>query len=311
MLRRAALLLAALPLLAAGSAQARTPNDPLAKLQGNLRQIAAPQGWDVARGGAVTVAVVDSGVDLRHPDLRANLWRNPGEIPGNGIDDDGNGIVDDVHGADFVDGDGEPQDRHGHGTHVAGVLGARGGNGIGLAGVAWRVRLMAVRVLDADNAGSTETVARGIDYAVAGGARVVNVSVNSDVDDPALDAALSRAERAGVLVVASAGNLGRDLGRVPSFPVCSPHANVLGVGTAASFANFGGGCVDVQAPGVGVVGTRLGGGYERRDGTSAAAPQVAGAAAVLLARNPRLTVGELTGALRGRLSLAGALRRSA
>jgi subtilisin family serine protease len=243
-------------------------------------------------GGDVVVAVVDSGADLRHPALRGALWHNPGEIPGNGIDDDGNGFVDDVHGADLVDGDGEPQDENGHGTHVAGLVRPGG-----------RVRLMVVRTLDERNGGTTETAARGVDFAVRHGARVINLSFNGNEDDDALEAALGRAAQAGVLVVTSAGNDGRDLGARPSFPACSPLTNVLGVGALtrggrpALWSNRGR-CVDVAAPGVDVRSARLHGGFARRSGTSQAAPQVAGRAARLLVRRPRMTVAQLSAALR-------------
>jgi subtilisin family serine protease len=122
----------------------------------------AASAWTQITGGNVTVAVVDTGVDLSHRDLAPNLWTNPGEIPGNGIDDDGDGIVDDVHGADFANGDGDPSDDNGHGTHVAGIVAARGGNGVGVAGLAWRARIMAVKVLGADASGDMATVAAGV-----------------------------------------------------------------------------------------------------------------------------------------------------
>ena len=148
----------------------------------------APMGVDTAwrqtTGADVTVAIIDSGIDLGHPDLAPNLWTNPGEIPGNGVDDDGNGFVDDVHGYDFVDNDGSPQDANGHGTHVAGIVGARGGNGIGGAGVAWQARLMAIRVLDGQARGTTAAVAAGIRYAVDNGARIVNLSLAGPTSTP-------------------------------------------------------------------------------------------------------------------------------
>src|SRR3954469_18398073 len=145
-------------------------------LQGDA-PMGAASAWRQTTGGDVTVAIVDSGIDLGHPDLIGNLWTNPGEVPGNGVDDDGNGFVDDVNGYDFVERDGTPQDGNGHGTHVAGIVGARGGNGIGVAGVSWRVKLMAVRVLDGQARGTTTAVAEGLRYAVDNGARIVNLSL--------------------------------------------------------------------------------------------------------------------------------------
>ncbi len=316
-------LLAAVGTLPAAqaSSSALTPatlNDPLAGLQWHLRRDGLRAAWPSTLGKGVVVAVVDSGVDLRHPDLAPNLWTNTGEIAGNGVDDDGNGYVDDVHGYDFVDRDGDPTDEHGHGTHVAGILGARGGNGIGVAGVAPRVRLMAVRALDARNDGNTSWLASALDYAVANGASVVNISINTSTDVPAVGAAVQRARAAGVLLVVSAGNDGVDLGVTPSYPACSPSPNVVTVasvgksGALSSFSNRGA-CVDVTAPGEDIAATRRGGGFELRSGTSMAAPQVAGVAALALALHPRLDVDALARAItrpsgRSRASAAGAGR---
>jgi subtilisin family serine protease len=321
-LRRTAILLLTALAGGAGVAEARTVNDPLGSLQWHLGSSGALQALDTARAAsgsrAPVVAIVDTGIDLRHADLRKNLWTNPDEVAGNGI-------VDDVHGVDLVDDDGEPQDANGHGTHVAGLVGARVNNRRGVAGIARDVRLMAVRVLDADNGGSTDDVAAGVDYAVREGARVINLSLNGDDEDPALTEALQRAEQAGVLVVVSAGNDGRDLGAAPSYPACSTPSNVLAVaavdrrGRLAGFSNRGA-CVDVAAPGVLLTSTGIGGRYERRSGTSQAAPLVAGAAALILARRPGTSLEALTRALRSgkvavrggapRLSVRDALRAS-
>ena len=181
----------------------------------------AASAWTQITGGDVTVAVVDTGVDLAHRDLAPNLWTNPGEIPGNGVDDDGDGIVDDVHGADFVNGDGDPSDDNGHGTHVAGIIAARGGNGVGVAGLAWRARIMAVKVLGADASGDMATVAAGVRYAVAHGARVVNLSLTGPSPGPDLAAAVEAAAAANVLVVAAAGNTRTDDDVVASYPPTS------------------------------------------------------------------------------------------
>jgi subtilisin family serine protease len=147
-LHRLAALVAAIAALSAPAASAAVRPDPELPDQWALRgdrPMGIASAWAQTIGGAVTVAVVDTGVDLRHRDLAANLWTNVGEVPGNGIDDDGDGIVDDVHGADLLNDDGDPADDNGHGTHVAGIIAARGGNGIGIAGVAWRARIMAGR----------------------------------------------------------------------------------------------------------------------------------------------------------------------
>jgi subtilisin family serine protease len=266
----------------------------------------APMGiaaaWRQTTGADVTVAIVDSGVDLGHPDLAPNLWANPGEVAGNGVDDDGNGYVDDVHGFDFVEGDGTPQDANGHGTHVAGIVGARGGNGVGVAGVAWHARLMAVRVLDGDARGTTTDVARGIRYAVDNGARVVNLSLAGPSSTPDLQDAVGYAQAHGVLVVVAAGNEGADLASSPTFPAAYAEPNVLGVaattraGGLSGVSDYGPGA-DVAAPGEEILSTALGGGYEWRTGTSMAAPEVSGALVLLAAARPDLSGDGLRDAL--------------
>jgi subtilisin family serine protease len=268
----------------------------------------APMGIDTAwrqtTGTDVTVAIIDSGIDLGHPDLAPNLWTNPGEVPGNGVDDDGNGYVDDVHGYDFVDNDGTPQDANGHGTHVAGIVGARGGNGIGGAGVAWQARLMAIRVLDDQARGTTAAVAAGIRYAVDNGARIVNLSLAGPTSTPDLEDAVRYAQAHGVLIVAAAGNDGADLATAPTYPAAYGEDNVLGIaattreGGLSSVSDYGPGA-DVAAPGEQILSTALGGGYEWRTGTSMAAPQVAGALVLLAAARPDLDGNGLRDALLG------------
>ena len=266
------------------------------------RRWAIDSAWRQTTGADVTVAIIDSGVDLGHPDLAPNLWTNPGEIPGNGVDDDGNGYVDDVHGYDFVDNDGTPQDANGHGTHVAGIVGARGGNGIGGAGVAWQARLMAVRVLDGQARGTTAAVAAGIRYAVDNGARIVNLSLAGPTSTPDLEDAVRYAQAHGVLIVVAAGNDGADLATAPTYPAAYGEDNVLGVaattrdGGLSSVSDYGPGA-DVAAPGEQILSTALGGGYEWRTGTSMAAPEVAGALVLLAAARPDLDGNGLRDAL--------------
>jgi subtilisin family serine protease len=278
----------------------------------------AASAWRQTTGAGLTVAIVDSGADLGHPDLAPNLWTNPGEVPGNGADDDGNGYVDDVHGYDFAEGDGTPQDANGHGTHVAGIVGARGGNGIGGAGVAWNVRLMIVRVLDAAAHGTTADVARGIRYAVDNGARIVNLSLAGPTSTPDLQDAVQYAQARGVLIVVAAGNDGADLGSAPTYPAAYAEDDVLGVaatrrdGGLSSVSDYGPGA-DLAAPGEEILSTALGGGYEWRTGTSMAAPEVTGALVLLAAARPDLDAAGLRSALlagtrKGRLPVAtGAL----
>ena len=158
------------------------------------------------------------GSTYSNPDLAQNVWTNPGELPGNDVDDDRNGFIDDVHGADTVGWDGDPSDGLGHGTAVAGVIGARGDNAFGMSGVAWNVRLMPVKVLHDSGWGTTATMIAGLDYALANGARIVNMSLNGPDSSQALDDAIHEAERQGVLVVTSAGNDAANRDRVASYP---------------------------------------------------------------------------------------------
>lgn len=156
-----------------------TPNDPMFGQQWGLPQIKAPLAWDTRKDAStVIVAVIDTGIDFNHPDLKDNIWKNPGETAGNGVDDDANGIVDDVHGASFVSGagTGNPLDDNKHGTHVAGITAATTNNNTGVAGTAWRTQLMAVKFLDASGSGSTAGAIKAIDYATKSGAHIMNNS---------------------------------------------------------------------------------------------------------------------------------------
>jgi subtilisin family serine protease len=287
--------------------------DPLTAEQWSLNgddAMGTESAWRQTTGADLTVAIVDSGIDLGHPDLAPNLWTNPGEIPANGVDDDHNGYVDDVHGYDFVDGDADPQDLNGHGTHVAGIVGARGGNGIGGSGVAWQARLMAVRVLDADARGSTTAVAQGIHYAVDNGARIVNLSLAGPTATADVEEAVRYAQDHGALIVAAAGNSGADLASSPTYPAAYPEAGVLGVaataqdGALSSVSDYGPGA-DLAAPGEQILSTALGGGYEWRTGTSMAAPHVAGALVLLAAARPDLDATGLRNALLGHVRHTG------
>src|SRR5262245_16003926 len=224
MLCRALLCLALSFGATAASAVASLPTGqwPLAA-RGSLR---APLAWQQSTGKGVVVAVLDTGVQLKRSELRGHIWTNPAEIPGNGRDDDHDGIVDDVHGADFVNGDGRPADDNGHGTHVAGII---AGHGL-VRGLAPGATVLPVKVLGADKSGNAHLLAQGIDYALARGARILNISVNGDGASAELEAAILRAQDAGAVIVASAGNDGRDLSALPSYPVSYPEPAVIGVG---------------------------------------------------------------------------------
>ncbi|MEY2457974.1 MAG: hypothetical protein QOK06_3132 [Acidimicrobiaceae bacterium] len=258
-----------------------------------------------ASGAGVTVAVLDTGVALTRPELRGQIWTNPGEIAGNGRDDDGNGVVDDVHGTDFANGDGVPADDNGHGTHVAGIIAAHGA----VTGLAPGATILPVKVLDDHNAGNAHWLAQGIAYAVARGARILNVSVNGDGASAELESAIRDAEAAGAVIVASAGNDGRDLATRPSYPVSYPESAVIGVGATnsrgalATFSNRGPG-VDVLAPGADILS--LGSpGLAYRSGTSMAAAFVSATLARNAAAAPGLSMSALQAKLPSRLA-AGA-----
>jgi len=262
-----------------------TPNDPL---QHNLwgldntgqtilgvagtadADIDAPEAWDVSTGSRdVVVAVIDTGVALGHPDLKDNLWTNPGEIAGNGIDDDDNGLADDVHGWDFVDVDADPNDFQAHGTHVAGTIGARGNNAAGVAGVNWDVSIMAVRALDAHGSGNSWQLAEAIKYACDNGAQITNSSWGSAGASQTIYDAFAACPQA--LHVTSAGNDGVDLDGSPAAFPCEfggpdspsgrPLANIVCVGsstsddTRSSFSNHGSGSVHLFAPGTSIGST--------------------------------------------------------
>jgi subtilisin family serine protease len=284
------------------------PNDPaLAQLWGldNVGQdvngtagtpdadIDAPEAWAVTTGSAGSVvAVVDTGVDFTHPDLAAQEWTNPGEIAGNGIDDDGNGYVDDVHGWDFVNHDNDPTDDYGHGTHVAGTIGAVGDNGIGVVGVNWNVRIMSLKFLGADGSGYTSDAVTAVLYACANGAQVLNNSWGGGGYSQALLDAINECDRRGSLFVAAAGNNGDDTDLYPHYPSSYDALNVVSVAATDSsdglayFSNQGARTVDLGAPGVAVYSTLPGGGYGFKSGTSMATPHVAGSAALLRAAFP-------------------------
>jgi thermitase len=286
--------------------QTATPDDPLLGWEWGLAAIRAPEAWDVTTGSAqVTVAVVDTGIDAAHPDLSPNLWTNPGESGAgratNGVDDDGNGRIDDVHGWDFVDGDAQPQDGNGHGTHVSGTIAARGNDGTGVAGVNWTAGLMPLRVLGNDGSGYVSDAVTAYAYAARNGARVVNASLGGDRFSRAEHDAIAAAPN--TLFVVAAGNDGADADTTPAYPCDYDLANVVCVAASdrddalADFSNYGVRNVDLAAPGVDIASTWPGGQYALMDGTSMATPHVAGAAALLLAHDGGLTVAGLRAAL--------------
>lgn len=298
---------------------ALTPNDLFFDKEWYVTRVATEAAWDVTRGDpSIIVAVLDTGVDTLQPDLTANLWQNTKEIPGNHIDDDKNGFIDDVAGWDFVDDDADPNpgvvqsdpiinlDRS-HGTFTAGIIGAVMNNAVGYAGIASGVKIMPLRILHEDGMGSEDTAVRALDYAVKNGARVINLSFEGDSVGPVFQNAIHNAYAAGVVVVAALGNDARDVDVTPVYPACLRAIGedwVIGVSATDEqdaqtyFTNYGATCADLAAPGTDIFGLMFDGGtgisFDSKNqlswsGTSAASPMVAAAAALVLSAHPDLS----------------------
>ena len=270
--------------------------------------IDAIEAWETTKdASSVIVAIVDTGIRYTHEDLADNMWRNPGEIPENGIDDDRNGIVDDVFGFNAVEFDGDPYDVEGHGTHVAGIVGAVGNNRLGTVGVAWSVQLMGLRFLSDEGEGFTSSAIACIDYARLKGADIINASWGGGPRSRGLERAIRRAGSDGILFVTAAGNEGQDLEISPVYPPGYEAANIIVVAASderdrfLTSSNWGQTLVDIAAPGRSIyscwgTGDRN---YQTASGTSMAAPCVAGALALMKALNPDAPYWELKDQLLG------------
>lgn len=287
------------------------PNDPQFGSLYGMTKIGAPQAWDITQGSSnVVVGVIDEGIDIVHPDLQANIWVNTGEIAGNGIDDDGNGFIDDRNGFNFRDNNGTiPPELHA--THVAGTIGAEGNNHVGVVGVNWTVRLMSLRFISqVTNNGSDADAIKAYAYAKqmrdlwvssagtkGANIRVLNASYGGGGYSQAAADALTAAGQSGILFVAAAGNDSTDNDVAPHYPSGYRLPNVISV-TATNASdqqqfNYGLHSVDVGAPGVNILSTFPNNSYSTQSGTSMATPHVTGAAALLWAANPNLTVSQV------------------
>lgn len=294
-----------------------TPNDPLYDSQPGLKNrdgIKARGAWSVTRGSNSGVVVVaDTGIDFRHPDLAPNMWVNPGEIPGNNIDDDGDGLIDNIHGANFVSGSqhppGFPMDDHGHGTHIGGIIGAKGNNGIGVAGVNWDTRLFSLKIADHNGTFSVADVIHGLNYLYALkvfrglNVRLVNISWGQYQYDKNLYDTMAFGDWIGIVFIVAAGNSASNNDVTPFYPANYNLSNMVVVGSAdfnkglSSFSNYGVGSVDIVAPGRDILSTGRGGSWYYSSGTSQATAFVTGSAALLLAKNPALSNAQLVNAL--------------
>lgn len=309
-----------------GHAMFVAPNDQYYDKQYYIRQTHTDEAWGYSIGSPnVVVAVIDSGVDITHPDLKNNIWKNPKEISGNGIDDDHNGLIDDINGWNFVENNNDPNPQYNdyttegasHGTIVAGIIAASGNNGEGIAGASWNSKIMPIRALNSRGEGTMEHAISAIRYAADNGANIINFSFVGSNYNQDLFNAVEYAYKKGVVLVAAIGNdalgslsllSGGNLDSRPVYPACfkTPAAHfVIGVGAVdknnrkTDFSNFGKTCLDINAPGVEFVGIQarnssLGEPFTASysgfwNGTSFASPQVAGLAALIKAFNPNFT----------------------
>lgn len=301
-------MIAALQLSLVVEALGKTPNDPYYSYQTTLTATTPPEAslsraWEITTDASdIVVAVIDTGVDLDHEDLKKNLWINTGEIDGNKIDDDGNGYVDDIYGYDFRNKDGIPEDEWGHGTLVSGIIGAAGDNGVGSVGVAWSVKLMTLKVFGESGTGLLADFVSAMRYAIQNKARIINASwviapSSSDSEISELKEVIQEAEAQGILVVAAAGNDHLDLDQQPMYPAAYARtmSHVISVaalnqtrGELLESSNYGLKSVIVSAPGEGLVAPYKDGAYATLSGSSAATGVVSGLAALMLGKKQDL-----------------------
>ncbi|MDQ6624026.1 MAG: S8 family serine peptidase, partial [Verrucomicrobiota bacterium] len=299
------------------------PNDPY-WLSGSLwgmERIQVQEPWQelaLLNDPTVVVASIDTGVNYNNPDLAASMWHNPGEIPGNGIDDDGNGYIDDVYGIDTYNHDSDPIDDYGHGTHTAGTMAATGNNGIGVAGVHWRAQIIACKFISAQDEGTDAGAIECLNYLIALKQRGVNIRVTNnswgDARDlnaeypAALQAAFAAATDAGMLNFCAAGNYAHNNDAIPFDPATFPIDGIVALAASdesdnrAYFSNYGATSVDFAAPGTSTLST-MGGDYGYLSGTSMATPHAAGSAALIAEFHPEFSPLTLKSLLMGNVDV--------
>ena len=276
-----------------------TPSDPLFSSQSNLLAINAQKAWEITKGdSSVVIAVIDTGVDWQHPDLADNIWVNQAELNGKpGVDDDGNGLIDDIRGWDFINNDNNPTDDNSHGTHVAGIIAARGDNGIGITGVNWYAKIMCIKVMQSTGRGDAVTIAKGVEYAASMGAKIINLSLGGYYESLSLKSSLEKAY-ANCFIVAAAGNdatcIGPGIGCAPLYP--GAYSFIMGVQDRALYSNYDQDGpfsskyfdllnYDTYAPGSSILSTIPNGTYASYTGTSMSTPTVAGVASLYMTQN--------------------------
>lgn len=257
----------------------------------------AEKAWEITKGSKdIVVAVIDTGIDFSHPDLKDQMWTNDAELNGiEGVDDDGNGYVDDIYGYDFANNDGNPTDGHSHGTHCAGVIGASH-NSIGVKGVMANVKLMGIKFLTDRGSGETIGAIKSVEYATKMGAHITSNSWGGGERSEALKEAIQAAQDAGTMFVAAAGNSRADNDARPTYPANYKVDGIVtvgamdGKGNRSSFSNYGKTSVHVFAPGSNILSTVKNGGYKKMSGTSMATPFVSGVLGLLLANEPGISI---------------------
>lgn len=309
----------------------KLPNDPKIDLLWGLKNIGqkdsegtmgvagvdinVEKAWDIQTGSKkIIVAVIDTGVDYNHADLKENIWVNQAEQNGKpGVDDDENGVIDDIHGFNAINGSGNPMDDQGHGSHCAGTIGAKGDDGKGIVGVNWDVSIMGVKFLDANGSGTLENALKAIDYATKMGAHVQSNSWGGGGFSQTLFDAIKRSNEAGALFVAAAGNENNNNDGNPTYPASYDSPNIIAVaaidnvGNKASFSSYGKRSVHLAAPGVNIYSS-TGGAYDSWSGTSMATPHVSGVAALVWANEESLTALELKNRLVSTVKLIPSMR---